>query len=62
MAGQFEIYKDGAGQFRWRLKMANGEVVANSDECFPEATMAGLKAEVVQDAATGAKLVFPPDD
>lgn len=26
----FELYKDVAGQWRWRLKAANGEVVATS--------------------------------
>jgi uncharacterized protein YegP (UPF0339 family) len=28
MAGKFEITKDKAGKFRFRLKAANGEIVA----------------------------------
>jgi hypothetical protein len=28
---QFEIYKDTAGQFRWRLRAANGEPIASSE-------------------------------
>jgi uncharacterized protein YegP (UPF0339 family) len=28
---QFEIYKDQAGKFRWRLRAANGEVIASSE-------------------------------
>ncbi|WP_167108682.1 YegP family protein [Mycobacterium sp. DL592] len=28
MAGKFELYKDKAGEFRFRLKAANGEVIA----------------------------------
>jgi hypothetical protein len=28
---QFEIYKDTAGQFRWRLRAANGELIASSE-------------------------------
>jgi uncharacterized protein YegP (UPF0339 family) len=28
---QFEIYKDNAGKFRWRLRAANGEVIAVSE-------------------------------
>lgn len=28
MAGKFEIYKDKAGKFRFRLKAGNGEVIA----------------------------------
>lgn len=30
MAGKFEIYTDKAGEFRFRLKAANGEVIATS--------------------------------
>lgn len=28
MAGMFEVYEDKAGQFRFRLKAGNGEIVA----------------------------------
>ncbi len=28
---KFEIYEDSAGEFRWRLKAANGEDVASSE-------------------------------
>ena len=28
MAGKFEIYKDKAGEFRFRLKAGNGEIIA----------------------------------
>lgn len=28
---QFEIYKDTAGKFRWRLRAANGEPIAASE-------------------------------
>jgi len=30
MAAKFEIYKDKAGEFRWRLIHTNGQVIANS--------------------------------
>ena len=30
MAGKFEVYTDKAGEFRFRLKAANGEVIATS--------------------------------
>jgi uncharacterized protein YegP (UPF0339 family) len=26
--GKFEIYKDNKGEFRWRLRASNGEVIA----------------------------------
>ena len=28
MAGKFEVYKDRAGKYRFRLKASNGQVVA----------------------------------
>lgn len=28
MAGKFELYKDKAGEFRFRLKASNGQVIA----------------------------------
>jgi uncharacterized protein YegP (UPF0339 family) len=31
MAGKFELYKDAAGGFRFRLKAANGEIIATSE-------------------------------
>jgi len=31
MAGKFEIYKDKAGEFRFRLKASNGEIVLSSE-------------------------------
>lgn len=31
MAAKFEIYEDGKGEFRFRLKAANGEVVATGE-------------------------------
>jgi len=31
MAGKFEIYKDKAGKFRFRLKAGNGEVIATGE-------------------------------
>lgn len=31
MAGKFEVYKDKAGEFRFRLKAANGQVIATGE-------------------------------
>lgn len=31
MAGKFEIYKDNAGEFRFRLKSSNGQTVLTSE-------------------------------
>jgi uncharacterized protein YegP (UPF0339 family) len=31
MAGKFELYKDAAGKFRFRLKASNGQVIATGE-------------------------------
>lgn len=31
MAGKFELYRDKAGEYRFRLKAGNGEVIAVSE-------------------------------
>ena len=31
MAGKFELYKDRRGQFRFRLKASNGQVIASGE-------------------------------
>ena len=31
MAGKFELYKDKKGQFRFRLKASNGQVIATGE-------------------------------
>ena len=31
MAGKFEVYKDAAGKFRFRLKASNGQVIATGE-------------------------------
>lgn len=42
--GRFEVYRDRADQWRWRLRAAGGEVVAASSDSF--ATRAEVEAEV----------------
>jgi uncharacterized protein YegP (UPF0339 family) len=34
MAGKFELYKDKSGEFRFRLKAGNGEVIATGSESY----------------------------
>ena len=38
MAGKFELYKDSRGEFRFRLKAANGEVIATGEGYKTEAS------------------------
>lgn len=41
MAGKYEVYKDGSGGYRFRLKAANGEVVASSESYKTKASALG---------------------
>jgi uncharacterized protein len=34
MAANFEVYKDKAGEFRWKLTHTNGQIIANSGEGY----------------------------
>jgi len=56
MAGTFEVYKDKAGKFRFRLKASNGQIVA-SGEAYESMSNAKEGCEAVQRAANGAKIV-----
>jgi uncharacterized protein len=53
MAGKFEVYKDGQGQYRWRLRAGNGQVIATGGEGYATKANAlgGIKA-VQRDAPT----------
>jgi len=56
MAGTFEVYKDKAGKFRFRLKAGNGQIVA-SGEGYESLSNAKEGCSAVQRAADGAKIV-----
>jgi uncharacterized protein YegP (UPF0339 family) len=34
MAAEFEVYRDNAGEYRWRLQANNNEVIADSNEGY----------------------------
>lgn len=55
MAGTFEVYKDKAGKFRFRLKAGNGQVIAVGEAYETKASaMNGI--ESVQKNAPGATI------
>ncbi len=56
MAAKFEVYKDSKGEFRFRLKSGNGEIVATG-ESYP--TLSGAKDgfDAVKRAAAEATVV-----
>ena len=56
MAGTFEVYEDKSHKFRFRLKAANGQIVA-SGEAYESRSAAKKGCDAVQRAADGAKIV-----
>jgi len=56
MAGVFEVYKDRADKYRFRLKAANGQIVA-SGEAYESLSNAKDGCKAVQRAADGAEIV-----
>jgi uncharacterized protein YegP (UPF0339 family) len=56
MPGKFEVYQDKAGKHRFRLKAANGEVVAVG-EAYESQSGAHAGCAAVQRAADGATIV-----
>ncbi len=56
MAGKFEVYKDGRGEFRFRLKAGNGQVIATGEGYTTKAAcMNGI--ESIKKNAPEAKVV-----
>ena len=53
VAGKFEVYKDRAGKFRFRLKASNGQVVATG-EAYETKAAAKKGCESVARAAADA--------
>ena len=50
MAGKFEIYKDKAGKFRFRLKAGNGEIIASGEAYESKAAAKNGVASVQKNA------------
>ena len=45
-AASFEVYQDKGGEFRWRLRAQNGQVIATSGDGYKEkrACLAGIES------------------
>jgi uncharacterized protein YegP (UPF0339 family) len=52
----FEVYKDKAGEFRWRLKAGNGQNIASSGEGYAEKRSCLAGIESVKRNAPNAKI------
>ncbi|SHI91412.1 hypothetical protein SAMN02745751_01315 [Dethiosulfatibacter aminovorans DSM 17477] len=56
MSGKFEVYRDKAGEFRFRLKASNGQVIASGQGYkTKESCLHGI--ESVRKNAADAKIV-----
>lgn len=51
---KFELYKDAAGEWRWRLKSANGNIIATASEGYVHKSDARRGIEIVQSSAAAA--------
>lgn len=58
---KFEVYQDKSGDYRWRLKAANGEPLAVSEEGFSSKRSCINSIESVRKAAAAAD-VFEEED
>lgn len=56
MYPKFEVYMDRVGQYRWRLKARNGEIVAIS-ESYTSKYNAKRSAELVKTIAPYASII-----
>ena len=56
MAGKFEVYKDGKGKHRFRLKAGNGQIIATG-EAYESMAACMNGIDSVRNHATGAPVV-----
>jgi uncharacterized protein YegP (UPF0339 family) len=55
VAAKFELYKSSNGEYRWRLKSSNGQVIATSGEGYTSKDGANNGIDAVKrDAGRGA--------
>lgn len=55
---KFEVYKDKAGEFRWRLKAANGATLATGGQGYKAKADAQNGVELVKKSGTDDKLKY----
>lgn len=53
----FELYKDKAGEWRWRLKHRNGNIMADSGEGYVRKADAKTAIETLREHVKDAELV-----
>ena len=58
----FEVFRDAAGEYRWRLVHENGNILADSGEGYASRSKAQQGLDSVRSNAGGAGLAFPDDE
>jgi hypothetical protein len=58
---RFELYQDRADEWRWRLVVANGNIIADSGEGYTSKQGAKRGIESVKSSAPGANVVTTDD-
>lgn len=53
---KFILYKDNVGEYRWRLKSGNGNIIATSSEGYTTKDNCKNGIRLVQDGAPGAPI------
>jgi uncharacterized protein len=51
---KFQIYKDRKGEYRWRLRARNGEIIADSNEGYSRKASCKHGIDLVREQAAGA--------
>ena len=54
--GKFQIFQDKSGEYRWRLKSANGQIVATSGEGYKQKADAQKGVAIVQQLTATAAI------
>lgn len=63
MASQFQVYKDKAGEYRWRLIADNHETIAQSSEGYVNKVDAKRGAEIISEGGlSGAPEIYEAKD
>lgn len=53
---KFELYQDNSGEYRWRLRASNGQLIANGGEGYSQKSSARDAIERVQEQAPSAEV------
>ena len=59
---KFELYKDKGGEFRFRMKAANGQIIGKSEAYKAKASARKGIASIARNAPDAAVLVINPED